>query len=189
MSSDFLSKKFDPKPFGLIYAGAQKNLGPAGVTVVLIRDDMLAKAKLDLPTMLTYHTYAKEDSLYNTPPCFAICIVNLFMEWVLNNGGLEGMERRNREKGGLLYGVIDRLAHFYRCPVEKDSRSLMNAVFRLPSERLEDEFVKEGKAAGWVGLKGHRSVGGIRVSMYNAIGPEVIRELAKFMEEFAKKRG
>ena len=189
MSSDFLSRKFDPKPFGLIYAGAQKNLGPAGVTVVLIRNDFLAKANQDLPSMLTYHTYAKENSLYNTPPCLGIYMVNLFMDWILNNGGIEGMEKRNQEKGTLLYGVIDNHASFYKCPVEKDSRSLMNVVFRLPSEQLEDDFVKQGKSAGFVGLKGHRSVGGIRISMYNAIGPEVIKELVRYMEDFAKKNG
>jgi len=189
MSSDFLSKKFDPKPFGLMYAGAQKNLGPAGVTVVVIRDDFLAKANPDLPSVLTYHTHAKENSLYNTPPCFAVYVVYLFMEWVLDHGGLDGMEKRNQEKGGLLYGAIDKYPGYYTCPVDKDSRSLMNVVFRLPTEQLEDAFVKQGKAAGFLGLKGHRSVGGIRVSMYNTIGPEVIKELVCFMEDFAKKNG
>jgi phosphoserine aminotransferase len=189
MSSDFLSRPVEMPAHGIVYAGAQKNAGPAGVTIVLIHKDLLAKAREDIPIILRYKTHEKDNSLYNTPPCFAIYIVNLVMDWVLENGGLEGMKKRNGEKGKLLYGMIDKHPDFFRAPVEKDSRSLMNVVFRLPSEDLEGKFVSEGKAARFVGLKGHRSVGGIRVSMYNAISPEDIARLVQFMEDFVKKNG
>ena len=189
MSSDFLSRRIDMKAHGLIYAGAQKNAGPAGVTIVLARRDFLEKARKDIPIILRYETHAKENSLYNTPPCFAVYMVNLVTGWIIEQGGLEGIEKRNAEKGRLLYGAIDKHPDFFRCPVEKDSRSLMNVVFRLPSEQLEEEFVAEGKKHRFIGLKGHRSVGGIRVSMYNAIGPDVIGHLVGFMEEFLQKKG
>jgi len=188
MSSDFLSRKFDVKAHGIIYAGAQKNAGPAGVTIVIIRKDFLEKARTDIPIILRYATHEGKNSLYNTPPCFAVYMVNFCMEWVLENGGLEGMEERNRKKGELLYGMIDRYPDFFRCPVEKSARSLMNVVFRLPTEELEAEFVAEGRKNNFIGLKGHRSVGGIRVSMYNAIGPEIIERLVQLMEDFAKKK-
>ena len=187
MSSDFLSRPVEMPAHGIIYAGAQKNAGPAGVTIVLIHKDFLAKSREDIPIIFRYKTHDKDNSLYNTPPCFAIYLVNLVMDWILENGGLQGMKKRNEEKGKLLYGAIDKHPDFFRAPVAKDSRSLMNVVFRLPSEDLEAAFVSEGKAARFIGLKGHRSVGGIRVSMYNAISPEDIARLVQFMEDFAKK--
>ena len=189
MSSDFFWRPFDAKSFSMIYAGAQKNLGPAGVTVVLLRDDFLAQAKEGLPTMLSYKTHADKNSLYNTPPCFAIYLVGLTLKWLKGKGGLAAMEKANREKGDLLYGTIDRHADFYRAPVEKDSRSYMNVVFRLPSEELEKRFVEEAKKEGMTGLKGHRSVGGIRVSTYNAVGIEWVRSITQLMENFVKRNG
>jgi phosphoserine aminotransferase len=189
MSSDFLSRPFNANDFSLIYAGAQKNLGPAGVTVVVIREDFLAKAKDGLPTMLSYKTHVEKDSLHNTPPCFAIYMVGKVLKWLKGQGGLAGMEKVNKEKGELLYGTIDRHAGFYKAPVEKESRSLMNIVFTLPSEDLEKRFLDESKKQGMVGLKGHRSVGGIRVSAYNAVGLDWIKAVTSFMEEFVKKNG
>jgi phosphoserine aminotransferase len=188
MSSDFLSRPIEVSPHAMIYAGAQKNAGPAGVTVVIMREDFLARARKDIPIILRYETHAKENSLYNTPPCFGIYTVSLVLDWIIKNGGLAGIQKRNEEKGRLLYGTIDKHADFYNAPVEKDSRSLMNVVFRLPSEALEEEFVNEGRKRKFIGLKGHRSVGGIRVSMYNAISPEQIEDITKFMEEFAQKK-
>lgn len=187
MSSDFLWRPFDIKPFGLIYGGAQKNLGPAGVTVVIIRQDLLASCREDIPIILRYKTHAKDNSLYNTPPVFAIYILKLVLEWIKERGGLTALEKENRAKAERIYGVIDRYPSFYRAPVEKDSRSFMNAVFRLPSEELEERFLQEAKAHRFVGLKGHRSVGGIRVSMYNFVERTWIEELAAFMEEFATR--
>ncbi len=189
MSSDFLSRAFDASAFSMIYAGAQKNLGPAGVTAVVLRDDFLAKAREGLPTMLSYKTHVDKNSLHNTPPCFAIYIVGKTLKWLKGQGGLAGIEKVNREKGALLYGTIDKHAGFFKAPVEKDSRSLMNIVFRLPSEALEAKFLEEAKKQGMVNLKGHRSVGGIRVSAYNAVGLDWIRAISAFMEEFAKKNG
>jgi len=189
MSSDILSKKVDITKFGLIYAGAQKNLGPAGVTVVILRDDMLEKCREDIPTLLKYSTHVENDSLYNTPPTYTIYIVKLVLEWVKEQGGLKAIEKTNQEKGKLLYGTMDANKEFYRGTVEPDSRSLMNATFRLPSEELEAKFISDASAAGFVGLKGHRSVGGIRVSMYNAMSLKGIHELTNFMKEFAKKNG
>ncbi|MCS7182374.1 MAG: 3-phosphoserine/phosphohydroxythreonine transaminase [Thermoanaerobaculum sp.] len=187
MSSDLLWRPFDIRPFGLIYGGAQKNLGPAGVTVVIIREDLLAASREDIPIILRYKTHAKENSLYNTPPVFAIYIVKLVLEWIKERGGLSWMEQENRAKAARIYGVIDAFPEFYRAPVEKDSRSFMNAVFRLPSEELEAKFLEEAKKRRFVGLKGHRSVGGMRVSMYNFVPRASIEELAVFMEDFAKK--
>jgi phosphoserine aminotransferase len=189
MSSDFLWAPFDARKFSLVYAGAQKNVGPAGVTVVVVKKAWVDKAYDKLPTMLKYATHAKEDSLYNTPPVFAIYIVRWVLQWVKDNGGLAAMGERNRAKGDRLYGVIDAHPGFYRCPVEKGSRSYMNVVYRLPSEELEERFVKEAKAAGMVGLKGHRSVGGCRASIYNAMDFAGVDTLALFMEEFARKNG
>jgi phosphoserine aminotransferase len=189
MSSDFLWRPFDANAFSFIYAGAQKNLGPAGVTVVVVRDDLLAQAKEGLPTMFSYTTHAKNNSLFNTPPCFAIYLVGKTLKWLKSRGGLVAMEKENREKGDLLYGTIDRHANFYRAPVEKDSRSYMNVVFRLPTEEMEKRFIDESKKQGMVGLKGHRSVGGIRVSTYNAISLEWVRAVTQYMEEFVKKNG
>jgi phosphoserine aminotransferase len=189
MSSDMLCKSFDASPFGLIYAGAQKNLGPAGVTVVIIRDDMLERAPKDVPTMLRYATHADKNSLYNTPPCLAIYIVQLVLKWIEETlGGLDAMERRNREKADLLYGYLDA-TDFYRPTAEKDSRSMMNVTFRLPDENLEKKFVAEAGQTGLGGLKGHRSVGGCRASIYNALGLDAVQNLVDFMKTFAQKNG
>lgn len=189
MSSDFLWAPFDASRFGLIYAGAQKNLGPAGVTIVVIRDDMLEKCKSDLPSMLDYKLLVKNDSLYNTPPCFAIYMVGKVCAWIKREGGLTAMKQRNCEKADLLYGAIDKHAEFYRAPVDKESRSTMNVVFRLPSEELEKRFIDEAKAQDMQQLKGHRSVGGIRASIYNAAELAWVKALVDFMEEFVRKNG
>jgi phosphoserine aminotransferase len=189
MSSDILSRKIHAPQFAMIYAGAQKNLGPAGVTLVIIREDLVAAARTDIPTMMKYATFAENDSLYNTPPCYAIYIVKLVLEWVKGLGGLAAVEKRNEEKGKMLYGTMDGLKDFYKGTVDPKSRSLMNVTFRLPSEELEAKFIAEAKTAGFEGLKGHRSVGGVRVSMYNAFEPEGIEQLTAFMKEFAKKNG
>lgn len=189
MSSDILSRRFDPKPFGIIYAGAQKNLGPAGVALVIIRKDILAQCSDDLPTMMKYKTYAEKQSLFNTPPCLTIYMLNKVLNWVKRNGGVEGMEKQNEAKAKLLYGAIDGSGGFYKNTIPADDRSWMNVVFRLPSEDLEKKFVADGLAGGFVGLKGHRSVGGIRVSMYNANPLSAIQELVDFMADFQKKNG
>jgi len=189
MSSDMLSRPFDPRPFGLIYAGAQKNLGPAGVTLVIIRDDMLERAPKDIPTMLRYSTHVEKNSLYNTPPCVAIYIVQLVLKWLEDTvGGLEVMERINKEKADLIYGMIDK-SGFYKGTADPDSRSLMNVTFRLPDENLEKKFVAEALANGMGGLKGHRSVGGCRASIYNATGIDAVKALADFMRVFEEKNG
>ncbi|HDQ46219.1 MAG TPA: 3-phosphoserine/phosphohydroxythreonine transaminase [bacterium] len=189
MSSDILSRKLNVGAFGLIYAGAQKNLGPSGVTVVIIREDLVEAGKTDIPIIMQYRTHAEADSFYNTPPTYSIYLLKLVLEWVKEIGGLDAVEKRNREKGKLLYGAIDAGAGFYKGAAEPGSRSLMNVTFRLPTEDLEARFIAEAKEAGFVGLKGHRSVGGIRVSMYNALEPEGIRRLCDFMTAFAKKNG
>ena len=189
MSSDIMWRPFDVSPFGLIYAGAQKNLGPSGVTLVIIRDDMLKKCNPDLPTMLKYQTFVDKNSLYNTPPTFGIYMLRNVLKWVQNEGGLEAMERQNREKAEMLYGLIDDSGGFYKNPIREKDRSVMNVVFRLPTEELEGKFVADGKKAGFIGLKGHRSVGGCRVSMYNATSVESIEDLTGFMKEFMKKNG
>jgi phosphoserine aminotransferase len=191
MSSDILSHQIDWKNIGLIYAGAQKNLGPSGLTVVAIRESFFQTAKKEgVPTMLSYGTHWQKDSLFNTPPTFAIYIFKTVLEWVDSIGGLPAVEKRNREKAELLYGAIDGNADFYRGTVtDPASRSHMNVTFRLPSEELEQKFVAEGLKAGFLGLKGHRSVGGIRVSMYNAVSPDQIRKFVGFMETFARANG
>lgn len=189
MSSDILCKPFDVKPFGLIYAGAQKNLGPAGVTLVIIRNDMLERVPKTIPTMLRYTTHSEKNSLYNTPPCIAIYLVQLVLKWIEETvGGLAAMEKRNREKADLLYGCIDG-NEFFKGTADKDSRSMMNVTFRLPSEDLEKKFVAEALADGMGGLKGHRSVGGCRASIYNALDLDAVRMLVDFMGEFARKNG
>ncbi len=189
MSSDIFSRPFPAGEFSMIYAGAQKNLGPSGVTLVAIKEDFLAKAKEDLPSMLAYKTFADNNSLYNTPPCFSIYILDLTLGWVKDQGGLVAMEKTNQEKGRILYGAIDASGGYYACPVEKESRSLMNVVFRLKGEELEEKFVKEAKAAGIIGVKGHRSTGGIRFSTYNASSVQNIKDAAAFMQDFQKKNG
>lgn len=187
MSSDILSRELNVSQFGMIYAGAQKNLGPAGVTVVIIRKDLIEKTCRELPTMLKYETYFNKNSLYNTPPTFAIYVVKLYMEWVKDQGGVKAIQKMNEEKGKLLYGMMDKYPRFYRGTAKTDSRSLMNVTMRLPSEDLEKTFIAEATAAKFNGLKGHRSVGGIRVSMYNAMGVKPIQELCTFMEKFYKR--
>jgi phosphoserine aminotransferase len=189
MSSDIMSRVFAPDPFGLIYAGAQKNLGAAGVTVVIIRRDLLDRVPDNLPTMLQYTTYAKSNSLYNTPPCFAVYTAQLVMKWLEEEiGGLARMEEMNRRKATLLYDVMDR-SKFYRGTAEKESRSLMNVTFRLSSESLEEIFLTEASRQGFAGLKGHRSVGGCRASLYNAVALEAVEALVSFMAEFERKHG
>ncbi len=189
MSSDILSRKIDASRFAMIYAGAQKNLGPSGVTVVAIREDFLATGKPEVSPILKYATHVENNSLYNTPPCFSIYIVKLVLEWAKGLGGMAAVEKRNEEKGNLLYGTIDGNSGFFKGTADPGSRSLMNVTFRLPSEELEAKFISEAQAAGFSGLKGHRSVGGIRVSMYNALEPDGIKALTDFMKEFAKKNG
>src|SRR5262245_1852609 len=189
MSSDILSRPLDARRFALIYAGAQKNLGPAGATVVLIRQDWLERAGKSAPTMLRYTTHAKNSSLYNTPPAFAVYLLNLTLGWIEQSGGLEAIAQRNQQKAETVYAALDRSGGFYRGHAEPASRSLMNVTFRLPSEELEKQFVAEAKGAGMVGLAGHRSVGGIRASLYNAMDLEGCRALAQFMDEFLRNNG
>jgi phosphoserine aminotransferase len=189
MSSDILWRKINVSKFGLIYAGAQKNIGPSGVTLVIIERDLMSRARTDIPKILRYSTHAENNSLYNTPPTFAIYLMRNVLAWIKSVGGLPQIEKWNREKAELLYGALDRMSRFYKAPVEKDSRSVMNIVFRLSNESLEDKFVSDAKKAGMVGLKGHRSAGGIRVSAYNAVTPDNIRTLVGFMEQFAKSNG
>jgi len=187
MSSDIASRRLDFKKFSLFYAGAQKNLGAAGVTLVVIRDDFLAKARKGLPTMFSYRTHADNKSLYNTPPVFGVYIMKLVLEWIKGRGGLEGVEKTNAAKKDLLYGAIDAAPDFDRGTAEKASRSWMNVTMRLPTEDLENRFVAEAAREGLVGLKGHRSVGGIRFSIYNAVSLEDIQKTVDFMARFRKK--
>jgi phosphoserine aminotransferase len=187
-SSDIFSRPIDVAKHGLIYAGAQKNLGPSGVTLVLIREDLLARSAATLPTMLNYAVQAENQSLYNTPPTFGIYMLGLVVKWIAAQGGLTAMAAMNERKAGKLYAEIDR-SGFYRGTARKESRSLMNVTFRLPSEELEKTFVKEATAAGFDGLKGHRSVGGIRASIYNAFPEAGIDGLVAFMKEFERKNG
>jgi phosphoserine aminotransferase len=189
MSSDIMSRPFDVKPFGLIYAGAQKNIGPSGTAMVIIRTDMLDRVPDDLPSMLKYSTFAEKNSMFNTPACFVIYTINLVMKWLEDTiGGLENMERINQEKASLIYDFIDR-SEFYEGTAERESRSLMNVTFRLRTEDLEKKFVAEALKQGLGGLKGHRSVGGCRASIYNATGIEGVKALLEFMVEFEKKEG
>jgi phosphoserine aminotransferase len=189
MSSDIFSRPLDTDKFGLIYAGAQKNMGPAGVCLVIIRDDLLARTPKDIPTMLRYSTYADKNSMFNTPPCFAIYTVQLVLKWLEETiGGLDKMEERNRKKAGLLYDFIDR-SDFYRTTADEDSRSLMNVTFRLPSEELEAAFVAAALENGMGGLKGHRSVGGCRASIYNPTTLAAVESLVDFMKTFERDNG
>jgi phosphoserine aminotransferase len=189
MSSDFMSCPIDVKPFGLIYAGAQKNIGPAGSAMVIIRKDMLERTPEGIPTMMKYTTFAKENSLYNTPSCFVIYIICLVLKWLeVTVGGLAEMEKINKKKGEIIYNFIDS-SGFYRGTADKDSRSLMNVTFRLPDEELEKRFIQESVKAGMEGLKGHRSVGGCRASLYNATGIDAVNALVDFMKDFEKREG
>jgi phosphoserine aminotransferase len=189
MSSDIMSRRFDVNKFGMIYAGAQKNIGPSGVCMVIIRNDMLERVPESLPSMLKYTTFSAKNSMFNTPPCFAIYTVQCVLKWIEETvGGLDKIEAVNKEKGARLYGFIDN-SDFYRATAAADSRSLMNVTFRLPSEDLEKTFVAEAIEAGLGGLKGHRSVGGCRASIYNATQLEAINALVDFMQTFQKKMG
>jgi phosphoserine aminotransferase len=190
MSSDIASRPIDVKKFALIFAGAQKNLGPSGVTVVIIRKDLAERADKNVPTLLQYRTYMKDHSLYNTPPTFAIYVLGLVMEWIAAEGGLGVIEKRNEAKAKLIYDAIDA-GEFYSCPVEKASRSRMNVVFRIAggNEAIEKKFAEQAVAAGLVGTPGHRSVGGMRVSLYNAVGLDAAQALVDFMREFQRTQG
>jgi phosphoserine aminotransferase len=188
MSSDIFSRPIDVGKHALIYAGAQKNLAPAGVTLAIIREDLLQRSPSTLHTMLSYAVHAENGSLYNTPPVFPIYVMRLVMTWLLKNGGLEAVETANKKKADTLYAEIDRTG-FYRGHAAKDSRSRMNVTFRLPSEDLEKTFAKEATAAGLDGLKGHRSVGGMRASIYNAFPEAGVHALVDFMREFERKNG
>jgi len=186
MSSDIASRQLDYSKFSLFYAGAQKNLGPAGVTLVVIRDDFLATARKDLPGMLSYKTHADNKSLYNTPPVFAVYMMKLVLEWIKGKGGLAGIEKLNEAKKDLLYGAIDAAPDFYKGAAEPAARSWMNVTMRLPNEDLEAKFIADAKKEGFVGMKGHRSVGGIRMSIYNAVSLEDIQKTVDFMDKFRK---
>ena len=191
MSSDIASRPIDVKKFGLIFAGAQKNLGPSGVTVVIVRKDLAERTDKNLPTLLQYRTHIKEKSLYHTPPTFAIYIVGLVMEWIDAEGGITAIEKRNNTKAKLLYDTLEASNGFYRCPVENSSRSKMNVVFRVAggNEDIEKQFAVEAAEAGLVGTPGHRSVGGMRVSLYNAVTLGAVEALTCFMHEFQRTRG
>jgi phosphoserine aminotransferase len=195
MSSDIASRPIDVAKYGLIFAGAQKNLGPSGVTLVIVRKDLAERADKNLPTTLQYRTHIKEKSLYHTPPTFAVYILSLVTEWIAAEGGLPGIQKRNEAKAKLLYDAIDGSGGFYSCPVEKSSRSLMNVVFRVGGnsaapgdEAMEKEFAKQAAAAGLVGTPGHRSVGGMRASLYNAVELADVQALTSFMKEFHRTR-
>ncbi|MFI5305947.1 MAG: 3-phosphoserine/phosphohydroxythreonine transaminase [Polyangiales bacterium] len=186
MSSDILWKPIDVSKFGLIYAGAQKNMGPAGITAVIIRKDLIEKGRTDLPSIFRYAEIAKNNSLQNTITTFTVYMIRNVLQWVKEQGGVTEMEKRNRKKAELLYSAIDGSSGYYTCPAEKASRSVMNVVFKLPSEDLDGKFVAEASKAGLVGLKGHRLVGGIRASIYNAVPVEGVEKLVDFMNRFRK---
>lgn len=188
MSSDILSRPIPWDRFGLAYAGAQKNLGPAGVTVAVVRRELLDRASEELPTMLDYRVHADRDSRFNTPPTWSIHVMGLVLAWVEEQGGLETMEQRARERSRILYDLLDD-SDFYRGTAEPASRSRMNVTFRLPSEELEEELLAEARQAGMINLKGHRSVGGIRASLYNAMPRQGVEHLATLMEAFEARRG
>jgi phosphoserine aminotransferase len=183
MSSNILSEAMDVTKFGLIYAGAQKNIGPAGVTVVVIREDIVGKALPITPTMLNYETHAKEKSLYNTPPTYGIYMAKLVFEWMLEMGGVSAMEKINKEKAEILYDFIDE-SSLFKGTAAKEDRSLMNVPFTLPTDELTDKCLKEAKQNGLVQLKGHRSVGGLRASIYNAMPVEGVKKLVEFLKKF-----
>ncbi|MBW1691447.1 MAG: 3-phosphoserine/phosphohydroxythreonine transaminase [Deltaproteobacteria bacterium] len=186
MSSDFMSHPIDGTPFGMIYAGAQKNIGPSGLAMVIIRDDMLERVPDDLPTLLKYTTFHDHKSLFNTPPTFTIYAINLVLAWLEETvGGLEEIERRNRQKASLIYELIDN-SEIYHGIAEPASRSLMNITFRLPDPKSEQRFLAEAQNNGFIGLKGHRAIGGCRASIYNAVTIDSVKSLVAFMEEFEK---
>lgn len=187
-SSCILSEPLDVSRFGLIYAGAQKNIGPAGLTIVIVRDDLLAQSKAEIPSLLKYSAQAKNDSMINTPPTFAWYLSGLVFEWLIEQGGLTAMQQLNRQKAELLYGYIDQ-SEFYANPIALDSRSIMNVPFTLKDSSLEKTFLQESEAAGLLNLAGHRSVGGMRASIYNAVPLEGVQALVDFMQHFAQKHG
>jgi phosphoserine aminotransferase len=187
MSSDFLWRRFDVSKLGLAYAGAQKNIGPSGVVMVIVQKELVAAGRKDIPKIFQLRTHAENKSLYNTPPTFGIYMVRNVLSWLKGTGGLDAIEARNRAKAAKLYAAIDASPAVYRCPVERESRSVMNVVFRLPTEADEGRFCKEAEKLGMIGLRGHRSVGGIRVSLYNAVEPAWVDALVAFMGAFAKK--
>ena len=191
MSSDIASRPINVRQFGLVFAGAQKNLGPSGATIVIVRRDLAERADAKVAKILQYRTHIQEKSLYHTPPTFAVYIVGLMVEWIESEGGLAGISKRNDAKAAKLYDAIDASGSYYRCPVEKDSRSKMNVVFRVAggNEAVEKKFAKEAEVARLVGVKGHRSVGGMRVSLYNAVTVEAVDALLSFMAEFQRKSG
>jgi len=191
MSSDIASRAIDVNKYGVIFAGAQKNLGPSGVTVAILRKDLAERADKNLPTILQYRTHIKEKSLYHTPPTFAVYIVGLVLEWIESAGGVAAIEKRNDAKAKHLYDTLEASSGFYRCPVENGSRSKMNVVFRVAGgdESIEKRFAAEAAAAGLAGTPGHRSVGGLRVSLYNAVTLEAVQALTTFMREFHRTRG
>ncbi|MBI1396093.1 MAG: 3-phosphoserine/phosphohydroxythreonine transaminase [Betaproteobacteria bacterium] len=189
MSSHILSRPMDVSRYGLIYAGAQKNIGPAGLAIVIIREDLLGRAPAGTAAMMDYKVMADSASMYNTPPTYAVYVSGLVFEWLLDLGGLAEMEKRNRAKAALVYGAIDSSGGFYTNPVEPRDRSLMNIPFRLPDAALEDAFLKEAKANGLLQLKGHRSVGGMRASIYNAMPLAGVEALVSFMREFQRAHG
>ena len=184
MSSCILSEPIDVSRFGLIYAGAQKNVAMAGLTIVIVREDLIGHAKPITPSMLDYKLMAENGSMYNTPPCYAIYIAKLVFDWIVKQGGLEAMQRINREKAALLYDYLDN-QDYYTAPVEPASRSMMNVTFITGVKELDEQFVKEAAAAGLKNLKGHRSVGGMRASIYNAMPREGVEKLVEFMKSFA----
>lgn len=188
-SSDFMSRPIDITKYAYLYAGAQKNVGPAGVVIGILREDMLERVPENMPVMLDYKVQATEKSLYNTPPCFSIYMVGLVMKWIKKMGGLAGIEARNKAKADLLYATIDTSGGFYKGHAQPESRSRMNVTFRLPSEELEEAFAKEAKKLNMIGLKGHRSVGGLRASIYNAVELSDVEVLVQFMQDFQKKNG
>jgi phosphoserine aminotransferase len=187
MSSNILSRKIDVSKFGLIYAGAQKNIGPAGLTIVIVREDLIGQVVAGTPTMLDYKTHAENDSMYNTPPTFGIYVAGLVFQMLKRNGGIAAMEANNIAKANLLYAAIDSSNEFYNCPVAKTNRSRMNVPFTLRDANLDGDFVKQADARGLLQLKGHRSVGGMRASIYNAMPLAGVQALVEFMADFAKK--
>ena len=188
MSSNILSEPIDVSKFGIIFAGAQKNIGPAGVTIVIIREDLIGNAPEGIPTLLDYKTQADAGSMYNTPPCYSIYMAGLVFEWIKENGGLEAMRAKNEEKAGILYDYLDN-SKLFSGPVVKEDRSLMNVPFVTGNDELDAKFIKEAAAKGLKTLKGHRTVGGMRASIYNAMPIDGVKALVAFMEEFEKNNG
>lgn len=188
MSSDFMSAPIDIKKCAMIYAGAQKNIGPAGATMAIIRDDFLERSPGNLITYLNYKTHAEDNSLHNTPPVFSIYVIRMVLEWIKGQGGLKAIEKITNQKAGYILDAIDAFPDFFKCPVKKEYRSKMTPIFRLPTEALETEFIELAKKNNMVGIKGHRSVGGIRTSIYNALPLEGAKAMGELMRDFAKNR-